>query len=313
IAAAMVVLFHYSTRFPLEFPQSPSLPFRFAAGATGVNLFFAISGFVILMTLDRTVAAWDFVRARFLRLYPAYWVAVLATATICLASRSAHLQLSISQVLINLTMMQSWLHVPAVDGVYWSLVVEVSFYAVMLLLWRVGALRHLPWIILGWLALHIMWGVRPGLSWTIGAVLIVTYIPYFAIGMAFYMLRSGQIGGRMAAFLLASALGAAALGAGAGHFMHDVLTTLGCIAIFFAMQRGWLRWLNQPWLLWLGAISYPLYLVHQNIGFVVMDHLTHAGVPVVAAALAALVLALALAQGITHWVERPALRWGKRA
>jgi peptidoglycan/LPS O-acetylase OafA/YrhL len=48
-------------------------------GFFGVEIFFGVSGFVILMTLERCRTPADFVFARCLRLYPAYWVAVAAT------------------------------------------------------------------------------------------------------------------------------------------------------------------------------------------------------------------------------------------
>src|SRR5262245_3655062 len=67
VAAMAVVIFHYSghaTRYLTGFP------FHFKLGEHGVQLFFAISGFVIFMTLENTQRLRDFVVSRFSRLYP---------------------------------------------------------------------------------------------------------------------------------------------------------------------------------------------------------------------------------------------------
>jgi peptidoglycan/LPS O-acetylase OafA/YrhL len=56
----------------------PSVPW----GYLGVNLFFVISGFVIFMTLDRTLVPLDFVISRTSRLFPAYWAAIIITMVI---------------------------------------------------------------------------------------------------------------------------------------------------------------------------------------------------------------------------------------
>jgi peptidoglycan/LPS O-acetylase OafA/YrhL len=55
LAAAAVVLFHYTVRYgALDWYPAPPPAIRFAAGLYGVEVFLCISGFVIFMTLDRT-------------------------------------------------------------------------------------------------------------------------------------------------------------------------------------------------------------------------------------------------------------------
>src|SRR6185436_1577322 len=81
IAALSVVAFHYTTRFDeLYMHTAPTgLHLSHDAGLMGVQLFFAISGFVIFMTVDRVKRPMDFVAWRFSRLFPAYWAAVAIT------------------------------------------------------------------------------------------------------------------------------------------------------------------------------------------------------------------------------------------
>ena len=77
LAALAVVLFHYTVYYGKTVDHADNPWFRFSYGHYGVMLFFMISGFVILMTLDRTKTVWDFAVARFCRLYPVYWAAML--------------------------------------------------------------------------------------------------------------------------------------------------------------------------------------------------------------------------------------------
>jgi peptidoglycan/LPS O-acetylase OafA/YrhL len=54
IAAFSVVLFHYTSVYSSRFKHSPDLHFYFGHGRHGVELFFILSGFVILMSLENS-------------------------------------------------------------------------------------------------------------------------------------------------------------------------------------------------------------------------------------------------------------------
>src|SRR3954471_5447882 len=82
VAVLLVVAFHYTARFAEAYPAAGAGAPDFSFGAYGVHLFFIISGFVIIMTVDRSERAADFVVARFSRLFPAYWTAILITSAV---------------------------------------------------------------------------------------------------------------------------------------------------------------------------------------------------------------------------------------
>src|SRR4051812_19156660 len=83
LAALAVMFFHYTAAEKLLWGnpsrlEFPTMNLLTRYGYLGVQLFFVISGFVILMTAyGRNVE--EFVASRFSRLFPAYWVAVLGT------------------------------------------------------------------------------------------------------------------------------------------------------------------------------------------------------------------------------------------
>ena len=62
-------------------------------------------------------------------------------------------------------------------------------------------------------------------------------------------------------------------------------------------------------LLWLGAISYTLYLLHENIGWAMLRRLEAWGVEVHLAIVLTMAASMALAHGLTTLVEQPGMRW----
>src|SRR5215472_5135330 len=80
IAAVSVLLFHYTVVYGQLIGPIGPLPFVATYGRHGVDLFFIISGFVILMTVDNSRNVTDFIVSRFARLFPAFWTAVLMTS-----------------------------------------------------------------------------------------------------------------------------------------------------------------------------------------------------------------------------------------
>ena len=84
-AAIAALSYHYFFRGwaaddlrPLVFPELGELA---KYGGFGVQFFFMISGFVIFMSAQGRRPL-EFVASRISRLYPAYWVAVLLTASV---------------------------------------------------------------------------------------------------------------------------------------------------------------------------------------------------------------------------------------
>jgi peptidoglycan/LPS O-acetylase OafA/YrhL len=62
----------------------------------------------------------------------------------------------------------------------------------------------------------------------------------------------------------------------------------------------------------LGSISYPLYLIHQNVGYVAIRELELRRLSPTVAIASSLAVVLALAWGLSFAVERPAQNWIKR-
>lgn len=79
IAALLVVLYHYTTRYQDVFGQSEDFAVTFPWGCGAVNVFFLLSGFLSAMTLREDTRVLDYLKKRAVRLYPAYWACLLLT------------------------------------------------------------------------------------------------------------------------------------------------------------------------------------------------------------------------------------------
>lgn len=310
LAAAAVVLFHYTVRYGALYGYSVRPLVRVPTGFYGVEVFFCISGFVIFMTLDRTRRPMDFVVSRVSRLWPAYIVAIAITFTVVHVFGLVGRGTTLAQALVNLTMFQELLHVPDVDAVYWSLQVELIFYCWMLLAYVSGMLRHIRPILcaalmppLAYLVYRHAFGHDP--SYLLGTLCLVTYIPYFTIGIAAYNLRAGRVAPYKDLLLMLVAIGVVTL----CQSLQDGIVAALAAATFCLIATGRLRGIARQPLVFLGTISYSLYLLHQNIGYVVIRRAMHYGMSPDGAILTAIAVSVGLAAALTWSVEKPARAW----
>jgi peptidoglycan/LPS O-acetylase OafA/YrhL len=309
LAAMAVVLFHYTTRFDELYGHKSRLWFDVPWGHFGVQLFFSISGFVIFMTLDRTRSLRDFAVSRASRLYPAYWAAILLTTTTVALSAMEEITRSPLEIAVNATMVQSFVNVPSVDGVYWTLSVELVFYCAMAALWKLRLLGSIEPVLLAWMSLKWVWRFAPSIfgiepSWLLGVLFIQDCVPFFAIGIVAYRFRCRTADRRWIGVVIGAAIVTVAACDDFAHLVVALISTtvLGAIAM---RPQALLVW--RP-LVWLGTVSYSMYLLHQFIGFAMLRWLETANLPTTAAIALTTGAMLALAGAVTFLVERPALR-----
>src|SRR4051812_19842209 len=195
VAALAVVAYHYTAFTPAVTrawgaPPAEAFP-RLSAvtsyGWLGVELFFLISGFVICMSCwGRDVHA--FFRSRVTRLFPAYWAAVLITFTVVALWSPAYRPVPLTDLALNLTMLQQPMGASAVDGVYWTLWIEASFYILFAaVVWRGLTLRRVTAFCYLWLVAVAL--TTPAKVALVNAVVQPKWAPYFIAGIAFYLIH----------------------------------------------------------------------------------------------------------------------------
>jgi peptidoglycan/LPS O-acetylase OafA/YrhL len=319
IAALSVVLFHLSG-------ARPGGQGLFALGVTGVELFFIISGFVILMTLEHTRSAGHFLMGRFSRLYPAYWAGILFTSALILSNdrlTPGSDSLAPGRFVANLTMLQHYLHRNHLDESYWTLSIELSFYALMFAAFLGKALGRLELIGAALLPCaflfrsHAFQAALPG--WhdaLVHRLPIVLYYPLFLAGIVFY--RMHRQGADPRRYVLLAACWAAQLAlfdeGGTSRQVLDVWLYAGALAAYFGLfllfTQGRLEFLATPVTLFFGKISYSLYLIHQYFSTrFLIPQLLSRGFPYWLAAASAFLASILVAVAITWIVESPARDW----
>jgi peptidoglycan/LPS O-acetylase OafA/YrhL len=312
IAASAVLFFHYFGIFPDVF-ETEYAPIPHAnLGAYGVQLFFVVSGFVILMTVGRARRPSDFAIGRFTRLFPTYWAAVLLTAAIISTgvfpdTGVTQHELGLRQFAANMTMLQSFLNEGHLDGVYWTLAYELSFYAWAFILLVAGQLHRVEayagFYLVFQIAAHA--ALQSGLLHVGGrlqTLLLLDYGHFFVAGMMFYRLRAeGKSPARHA--LIALACLAQAVRGEVG----PTLVLVAIVAVFYALHAGRLRWLGARPLVFLGTISYALYATHEMPGWALMRVLRGLGVNYWLAWAITVPAAIVVAWLITRFVEQPGM------
>ncbi|RZL04608.1 MAG: acyltransferase, partial [Hymenobacter sp.] len=202
LAALAVVFFHFTFRgfhadqlSPVEYPVLGSV---FKYGYFGVDLFFLISGYVVLLSAQGKTLG-QFFTSRVTRLFPAYWVACTFTFVVVrLFGPAPHtpgwspiLDAPVHEYLVSMTMLQRFFGVPDLDGVYWTLSIELVFYFLVALLISFGWLRHLLLVLAGWLMYCAVIGPVDNGS-PFAFLLFPRVAPFFIAGMAFYLLQTSQ-------------------------------------------------------------------------------------------------------------------------
>ena len=302
IAALMVVIYHYFYHYDNQYGHSFDIPSWVDLGQTGVHLFFIISGFVIFWTLRRAKRPVDFVFSRFSRLYPAFWAALLTTFTFTSLMGPDDRVVPWSSFAANLTMFQEFLGYPHVDGVYWTLSIELAFYILAFTALLSGLFVFVDYICLLWLAISYFQALSGADFGIFEQVLLLKYNLLFVTGISFYRIWSKEAR-RLPTVCVALSVMLAYF-----RFPIEIAAAISIwIAAFSLVIAGRLQWLNQKILIWLGSVSYSLYLIHQNIGYGLINLGYQLELHPAVSIFLALLVSFGMAQSITKFVERPML------
>ncbi len=279
----MVALYHAFARWPVYMPWAyaraewPLLQH----GNQSVQLFFLISGFVILMSLRKSTRFPVFLYKRWLRLFPGM---VLATAVIWLSAGFFHERPAGWPTLPNalpglLFLEPEWISallgfpVRALEGSFWSLFVEVKFYVLFGLAYFAFPRASLH-LLGSAFALSVLVRILDKLSlggsaaaqtltWVTQAGSLESF-GWFAAGAWYYSFRETR---RPLALLSSAAYALASALVVMGTRNPTGLLFLGGLYLIFVGSFEWAplrRLAASRVLVFLGFVSYPLYLIHEN-------------------------------------------------
>ncbi len=313
---AILLLLHHYTKYIYDKNQWQDWCYVINEyGRYGVHFFFVISGFLIFMTLDKAKHPKDFIISRFSRLYPGYWVCILLTTLVVNSSPYyAFHTITLNQFLINLTMLQHWFLIEDIDGVYWTLAVELCFYLLIFLVFITKQQRHIERIGIIWMGIMLLNYYSAGLQ-----ILhsdqqpsnLNFYLPLlkngtlFFGGILFYQLKKDPSQKRKYVLLLLTLV---------VHFIiNKTEETMVIIFVYFILYLfliDKLRFMRGKVSYFIGIISYSLYLLHQYIGYEVINFLNDHGITnIFLEILITGFLILILSTIVAFGVERPAMKF----
>lgn len=303
----------------------PALP---NLGAFGVGIFFILSGFVIPFGLG--VGRRGFAVDRLLRIVPTY--AMGLTLTLAALAWSAHRfgtawPYSPAQIALHYVPgLRDLADAPSIDGVIWTLEIEVKFYLLCLLLqpWlrdKTPAALLVP-IALGGVLLLLDASVA---HWFGGAPLLVRLalvylrsVPYMMLLFAGVALHYRHVGALSACATIGTIAALALIWCVHWWGGPTAMPASAMLGYALALAVFVLAPLAPRWraagrvLAALAALSYPLYAVHGVAGYVLLRALGDRGVPAALALPIAIGAALAVALLVHRLIERPTHRLGKR-
>lgn len=241
-------------------------------GHFGVQFFFIISGYVIFFSL-KNKGATSFMKSRLKRLYPTYWVAIIFTTFFAyIWGQGTDMAVTLKQVLVNFTMLQQFIGVQNVDGVYWTLFYEVIFYAIVFLILLFGDFKKLLAFLVIWPILIIAANVFSN-----GFLIFNLYFSFFVIGAMFALLKNGHIKKSIA---LSTLILAACAGfyqmyqAGIMKENNIVVVALiyaAMLSFFAILNVDRFRKINLPYAQDIGGMTYPIYLIHAHFGYMALN------------------------------------------
>jgi peptidoglycan/LPS O-acetylase OafA/YrhL len=337
VAVLGVILQHINGNFFPKTQTGDLLSIFFTGGWVGVDLFFAISGFVIARSflpgaldsaskVDFRVLAYRFWLRRLFRLAPSAWLWLLIILALCVGYNQSEvfgsLQTNLYWTLSGVLNFSNYLFIqyfgvakPGVSFVYWSLSLEEQFYLCFpLVVWVFK--RHLAafLIVLVIVQFFSQRGLY-GMMFRTDAIALGVLIAILVGNHSLNLLRSVCSGwhGRLMVFSLLGLL------FWLGTFSQSELPyQIGLVAVVSALlvwfcsgQQDVLagRGLISVVLLWLGKRSYAMYLIHIPAMFFLretafrlqLDITEH----VIASSVLLFFLTAALADINYRWVEMP--------
>lgn len=292
IAAAFVVAWFHLAFW--SWAPKVSTPGSILAGATsypelvafsrwgwvGVDIFFLLSGFVIAYTALRSTAV-HFLRSRFLRLFPGALVCATITLVVSLAIDR---QTSFSLYDAWLNSVTLWPYGPYIDGQYWTLPIEIAFYAFVLGILATGQRTRLEgiitatgsaigawWLVTWFDAGHTLPAIDRQLSRQ-HTLLFLQHGAHFALGVSLYFAVGVGWTWRRA-MVTAICLGGAIAAMCDRHGVNAVSCTMlpaSALAIYLSARHdAAVRKVvggAAPWIATASLATYPFYLVHDVVG-----------------------------------------------
>lgn len=295
ISAIGVVMYHYTTRYDEIYGHNDSI-LECQYGYMGVVTFFLLSGCLACIHLKDNEVPFKWLKNRIIRLFPIYWISMTLTFVLSrnfLPSRNV----SFFEYILNFTMFNEILGAKSVDGAYWTLRYELTFYLIIfgiLLFKKADRMKEI--FVLWQVGIFLLDIVKQYIEIPNGLlnILLSQYIAVFVIGVVLGTIYKNKSMSFMDIVSIVIALVYFFLKNGFAYTIY--LFAVLCLFVIILENDNIRKWELPRWghkiLIWVASISYPLYLVHQNIGYIIILKLEKLQIDSILAVIVSIVVAI---------------------
>lgn len=281
IAAISVMFHHYTERYDSLFGHISDWPLQsLYGGQYGVCMFFIFTGMFLMPSLIKCDNFGLYLKKRALRLYPYYIPCVIITfVCMLIAPPLPGRETSLCDFIANLTMFQSYIGFRHVDGAYWTLAVQLLVYILMgsiFFVFKKNRKRFL-FVILLWFLLDLALSIIDllfGLS-MFSTVLLVRTIQLFVQGILIWYISTEEI--KRYKIVSQVALLLSPLYSLFYYSLNYTLFNFIIVGVVYCLTMKRCSYSKTNIFTFLGSISFPLYLLHQNIGYLIIRYMENLG------------------------------------
>lgn len=282
IAILLVCMYHAYTRwtdivpYGNDFGEFPV----FHYGYFGVQLFFLISGFVILMTLEKCDNILSFIYRRWLRLFPAMAVcSFLIYLTAGVFTERPNGQPEAQDLIAGMSFIEPYIwfkltgvELRSIEYAFWSLYVEFKFYVIAAILYfSIGSERLVFALFLCFGSWVSVWYLQQSdsikaisLLYSVTSILSFKYFGWFSAGAAYYLfVKTNKTKWFIIGVVFSLASSFIESNYQYGPFIAATLVSLFFMASIISTRLQSI--ISNKLFLCFGFISYPLYLLHENM------------------------------------------------
>ncbi len=263
LAALLVALFHFNCYFPhINNWYYNSIQY----GWLGVPAFFVISGYCVTLSGFKSISANDFIIRRMFRIFPPFWVSLITTFIVVVLHKlivgynRTTLPHNLIEVFESIFLLTSpYSKTVPVNGVYWSLTVEMFFYIIIYFICFTPKK-----FIIGLMAFVSTLSLFNSLS-EIRVLFFLQYWPAFGIGASIYFLSFKSTIQKILSLILLCINSISLINStypGGDKSPYLIVTFSIAIIIFFSEYIN----LKENKLSKLGNYSFGVYLLHGSIG-----------------------------------------------
>lgn len=316
-SALLIVLFHYTYRYDnnpyIVLSESQvNYPIQVSWGYGAVITFFMLSGFLISHNFINTNKnPINFATKRVVRLYPTFWICVILT-TIVIIFVFPEIKINPIIFIANLTMVPVDFHQPYIDGAYWTMGYEIKFtiFLLFILLYKNLNIRKL-WLFF-WLLSSIAVGFcsnyfHPTLIRILKDVFLMDFIHTFIGGIS---IANFKFSPKFYTTLLSLSFINQYCWLGF-DMCYDSFFLITVVLLFIIPMLEMIKINDTIYKIieFIALISYPLYLLHQMIGFGIIRALVNNGLSNEIGLIIPFTISVLLAVLVHKFVEIPSAKW----